>query len=320
MYSGLKGRRFLPVWMSGPFLRHVFRHLTSHLRSGDVVWCHNQPIFSAALERTIHSKGAKLVHHFHDPNVPTMTRTALRSFTPEAYVFVSQALRQQWLKLFPWLKNTHVLYNGVDDALFYPLSSDEIRKDHSPTILYVGRLQPEKGVHVLMEAMRILQDRKIHARCKVVGSSFAGGSKETVYVRSLRESSPSNVDFVAFRDKRDIAKEFRAADILCCPSIWQEALGMVNVEAMACGIPVVATRVGGIPEIASEGGVLLVEPNSPVEIADALQRLIEDRDLRAKVAEEGLQSFHRRFTWTIIGRQYEEFTAQLQTASLVEMP
>jgi glycosyltransferase involved in cell wall biosynthesis len=93
-------------------------------------------------------------------------------------------------------------------------------------------------------------------------------------MRKLFKTKPSNVEFKGYRSAKDIGEEYRAADILCCPSIWQEPFGNVLIEAMACGIPVVATRVGGIPEIAAEGGVQLVEPNSAVELANALQKLI----------------------------------------------
>jgi glycosyltransferase involved in cell wall biosynthesis len=125
-------------------------------------------------------------------------------------------------------------------------------------------------------------------------------------VESLLNSSPSNVKFEGHRSARRIAEKYREADILCCPSIWQEPFGNVNIEAMASGIPVVATRVGGIPEIAAEGGVLLVEPNSAVGLADALQRLVEDKELRMEVAAKGLKAFHRRYTWAAVCRQYQE--------------
>jgi len=74
---------------------------------------------------------------------------------------------------------------------------------------------------------------------------------------------------------------------------------------MACGIPVIATRVGGIPEIAAEGGVVLVEPNSPEALANAIQSLVEDENLRAQTASEGLASFKRRYTWEAVCVQYE---------------
>jgi spore coat protein SA len=229
-------------------------------------------------------------------------------------IFNSEAMRQEALRFLPRLKNTYTVHNGADENLFFPVSLNVTNIHSVPVILFVGRLVPIKGVHILMEAMRLLQERKVGAICKVVGSSHAGGSRDKVthYIRSLHASSPSNVVFEGFRSAIDIASEYRAADILCCPSIWQEPFGNVNIEAMACGIPVVATRVGGIPEIAAEGGVILVEPNSAVEIADALQKLIENRELRSKVAAEGLLSFQRRFSWGTIAGQYREIINSLQ--------
>jgi spore coat protein SA len=311
LYSRIRGRRFLPLWVTGLLLRKSFQPLLSRLQSGDVVWCHNQLIFSAALAKEIHRKGAKLVHHFHDGHAPSSARKALSSFMPDASIFVSDFLRQQWLQLFPKLKNTYAIPNGADPELFYPPAPGDEPNNAVPNILYVGRLHPEKGAHVLINAMRILQERKVEVLCKVVGSAFSSGSKPTPYVESLLKSSPSNVRFEGHRSGKRIAEEYRTVEIFCCPSIWQEPFGNVNIEAMATGVPVVATRVGGIPEIGAEGGVLLVEPNSPTEMADALQKLIQDKDLRVKMAAEGLSSFRRRYTWAAVCREYQEAIASI---------
>jgi spore coat protein SA len=310
-YGKLKGHRFLPSWITGPFFRHVFRPLLSRLEEGDIVWCHNQPYFAAALEQAVHAKGAKFILHAHDPYVPRTARIAFASFNPDAWVFVSESLRQRFLRLLPGLKNSYAVYNGADERLFYPLPEEARQTNAVPVVLYVGRLHSWKGAHVLMEAMRILQKRSVPAHCRVVGSSFSGGSKATSYVRSLHRSSPANVEFAPYRDATEIAQEYRAADILCCPSIWQEAFGNVNIEAMACGIPVVATRVGGIPEIAADGGIYLVEPDSAVEIADGLQKLIEDRELRLRMGAEGIESFRRRFTWSVVCKEYQNIAASV---------
>jgi len=305
-YGKLKGRRFLPSWITGPFFRHVFRPLLSRLKQDDIVWCHNQPYFAAALEKSVHATGAKFILHAHDPHIPSTARNAFKSSSPDAWVFVSESLRQRFVKLLPGLRNAYAVHNGADERLFYPLPALERQNNAAPVVLCVGRLHPWKGVHVLVEAMKILQERGVPAHCRVVGSSFSGGSKATYYVRSLHRFSPSNVEFAPYRDAMEIAQEYRAADILCCPSIWQEAFGNVNIEAMACAVPVVATSVGGIPEIASDGGILLVEPNSALAIADGLQRLIEDRDLRLRMGADGVKSFQRRFTWSAACSRYRE--------------
>jgi spore coat protein SA len=312
MYAKIRGRRHLPGWINGTFLRYIFQPLLSRLKSEDIVWCHSQPVLCAALERSIHAKGAKLIYHAHSSLATYPEYSMFRLFTADAVIFVSEAMRREAVGVLPWLKDTYAIHNGADEALFYPQLEVEGGKNAVPIILYVGRLHPEKGVHVLMDAMRILQERKIDALCKVVGSAFSGGSKATPYVKSLLKSTPSNVQFKGSRTGQEIAEEYRAADILCCPSIYQEPFGMVNIEAMACRIPVVATRVGGITEIAAEGGVLLVEPDSAIELANVLQRLIDDKELRGEVAAEGLKSFQHRFTWTVIYRQYQEIVDSLR--------
>ena len=297
--------------LTGVLFRHIFQSLLSRLESGDIVWCHSQPSFCAVLERSIHARGAKLIYHAHSSLAPYFERSRFHLFSADAVIFVSEAMRQEALQFLPQLKNTCVIYNGASEDIFYPLPSGSVRNDILPIILYVGRLDPVKGVHVLMDAMRILQKRNVNALCKVVGTSFSGGSTVTAYVKSLIRSSPPNVQFVGYLPAEQLAREYRAAAILCCPSIYQEPFGIVNIEAMASGIPVVATRVGGIPEIAADGGVLLVDSESAVELSDALQRLIEDKNLRMKVAAEGLGSFQRRFTWTGIHRQYQELVERL---------
>jgi spore coat protein SA len=305
LLARIRGRRFIPRLLTNLFFRSAFQPLISSLKPGDIVWCHNQPFYCAALEAAIHEKGAKLVYHAHNSICDSPTRAAFRAFTADATIFVSQAIRDEALRSLPWLKNTHVIYNGADERRFYPKRSSQEASDRVPVVLYVGRLVPRKGVHVLIEAMAILKERGVNASCRIVGSSFAGGSRPTRYVRSLIRSCPSNVCFVAFRPGTEIAEEYRAADILCCPSIWTEPFGNVNIEAMACGVPVVASCVGGIPEIAEDGGIVLVEPGSAEQIADSLQRLLKDSNLRIQVGAKGIQSFSRRFTWTAVCRQYQ---------------
>lgn len=311
-YARIQGKSYLPTWVLWPYLRRVYHPLLSRLEDGDVIWCHNQPGILAALALPARRKNVQLIFHSHNPTGHRAGRVAFNSFTPDAALFVSESMRSQELQHIPQLKRatSYVVHNGADETLFYPLSPGVDRNNGLVTILYVGRLFPYKGVHVLLEAMRILQQRNVRTFCKVFGSLHAGGTKVSAYMKSLFTTTPSNVEFRGFRSAKEIAEEYRTADILCCPSI-REAFGNVVIEAMACGIPVVATRVGGIPEIATEGGVQLVEPNSAVDLADALQTLIGDERLRTKLAAEGLQSFQRRFTWSNINKQYQEIVRRL---------
>jgi spore coat protein SA len=306
------GWRYAPASIRKWIICKIFEPVTSKLREGDIMWCHNWHYVAAALESVIHAKGAKLIYHAHNSLAPFQKRTLFQSFAADAYIFNSEAMRQEALTLLPYLKNTYTIHNGANEALFHPPLPGKSPHNPMPVVLFVGRLVPIKGVHVLLAAMKILHERKIDAICKVVGSSHAGGSRKTTpYIKSLLENCPPNVQFEGFTSGNDIGEVYRSADILCCPSVWQEPFGNVNVEAMACGVPVVASRVGGIPEIASEGGVLMVEPDSPVELADALQKLILDPALRATMGAEGIASFQRRFTWAAITRKQHQLVASL---------
>jgi starch synthase len=98
-------------------------------------------------------------------------------------------------------------------------------------------------------------------------------------------------------NREEVQAVIQAADCLVCPSIWQEAAGLVNIEALACGVPVVASRVGGIPEIVEHGATgLLFAAGEPDELAAAIRRLMEDPDLVAKMGEAARTAAIARFS------------------------
>lgn len=303
-YAKLKGRGLYPTWLTGPILRRTYRPFLATIKKGDIVWCHNQPHVCSAIQNQVHARGAKIIYHSHDAWAVSRVSRQLVGLCPDAWIFVSEALRRDWLKVVPALKNTHVVHNGANESFFHPATFERSIESLIPSVLFVGRLHPEKGVHVLLDAIDLLNKKGVPVNCRIVGSSFSGNSTPTSYVKSLQQRAPKNVEFVGHRSAKEISDEFRSADIFCCPSIWQEPFGKVNIEAMACSVPVVATRVGGIPEIASEGGVLLVEPDSVIDLANALQQLIENPELRAALAEQGLRSFLSRFKWSAILNKY----------------
>jgi spore coat protein SA len=310
-FARIRGRRHLPPFVTGPLYRHIYKELLDLVKPGDIVWLHNGPGVGAALQSKLRRKGVKLVFHSHDACDHFALRLEFRAFKADAYIFVSEYLRSYWSAVLSNLKNTYIIHNGASEELFYPPAQGVERKNTIPVVLYVGRLIPDKGVHVLLKAMEVLQQRGTVAVCKIVGSSFSGGSKMTPYHEALLAARPSNVEFVGFRSATEVADEFRAADLLCVPSTWQEPFGKVNVEAMACALPVVATRGGGIPEIAREGGIVLVEPDSAAELADALGALIDNRQAREELAAKALEAFRRCFTWRQALEKYRQVVNEL---------
>jgi spore coat protein SA len=310
-YSRKPGKlmRQMPWPLHRRFLRWALSALRPLLKPGDNVWVHNRPEFAATLQPIVRRAGARMFLHMHNSHFSDCAAPIAAAIDADQHVFVSRFLEAEARQARPAMRRSAVLYNGADGAVFHPPTS---RKDGPMRILCVARLVHNKGIHVFIEAMRLLGERGLKARGIVLGTASFGNSTdtETRYVRKLKNDAPSNVEFVPYTFGSALAEEFRAADIFCCPSIWKEPFGMVNVEAMATGLPVVATQMGGIPEIFENGGALLVPPNDADAIAQAIQRLIANPEERRNIGEAGLRSFQRRFSWGAVRETYDKLLTE----------
>ena len=285
-------------------LRRILRPALASLRPGDLVWLHNRPDLAAAIRPIVHAAQAKLVVHMHNSFLAHRSPRRVREIQADRYVFVSQYLEGEAIENVSDLPNTCVVYNGADRRVFYPRDG-VAEANEVPTILLASRLVPDKGAHVFVEAMRELEHRRVAAKGIIVGASKFGGSKDTPYVRQLHKDAPSNIVFHPYCIGAELGDVFRSADLFCLPSIWQDPFPLAPLEAMACRLPVVATRSGGIPEAFRDGGAIIVPRNSVPDLADALQKLIEDPTLRQSLAQSGEESFQRNFTWSAVRQQYQ---------------
>jgi spore coat protein SA len=254
-----------------------------------------------------------MLHNSHLVNWP---ETIVRRIRADRYVFVSRYLQAEALGRFPWLGETAVLHNGADPAMFYP--GPRKVAEGPPVVIFAGRLVPEKGLHIFVEAMRRLAERGVGAKGLVVGGAGFGGTAPTEYVRRMRKSAPSTVVFEAYCSGVAFADKLRAADIFCLPSCWEDPFPLAPIEAMACGLPVVSTRSGGIPEMFSAGGGILVERGSVEQLASVLELLIKDRGTRERLATEARACFVTRFTWEAVRKNYRDIVGGLAYAAATE--
>jgi spore coat protein SA len=300
----------LPWFFHCRFIRGVFGRLIKRVRSGDIVWIHNRPEFAVAITPLIHRAGGRVVLHLHNSHLVDRPERLMRQVRVDRLVFVSEFLRQQARSKFPQLDASSVLYNGADQSIFYP-AEERKRDPETTTVLFAGRLVADKGVHILLDAMRLLEKQGVRLQAQIVGSSSFGMGKETDYTRRLKGNSPASVVFLPYCSGTGLGNLFREADIFCSPSVWEEPFGLVNVEAFASALPVVSTYGGSSGEIFAHGGGILVESGSAVQLASALRLLAENPELRMRLGQQGYAAFLERFTWSSVRAQVEHIQKAL---------
>jgi glycosyltransferase involved in cell wall biosynthesis len=198
--------------------------------------------------------------------------------------FVSEATRERAATSWQ-VESSTVVYSGIDRTDF-PDVADPVRPPWSWRLLYVGRLDERKGIHVAVDALAALPAQ---ATLTILGT----GDRDYQQQLLLRIEALGVSDRVQLRsvERKALAAEYAAADVLVFPSTWTEPFGLTPLEAMACGTPVVTTGTGGSGEFCIDGlNCLRVEPGSAEELATAVRRLAQEPALRAELVAGGLRT------------------------------
>jgi D-inositol-3-phosphate glycosyltransferase len=210
---------------------------------------------------------------------------------------------------------------GVNHDFFTPGPQSTARKllgwDDHPVVLFVGRIQPLKGLDVALEAFVQIREEIQDARLVVVGGpSGPSGEDELARIRARvgELQFEQHVEFIPARPHQEIPLYYRAADVLLVPS-RSESFGLVAAEAQACGLPVVAARVGGLAyavEDATSG--FLVNGWAPEGFATSAKKILHDRQLAVRLAE-GAVEFAERFSWDVAADRLIELYAGISSAT-----
>jgi glycosyltransferase involved in cell wall biosynthesis len=198
-----------------------------------------------------------------------------------------------------------VIYNGT--SVSNGLSRHETRQafnvaENEIIITAVGSLVENKGHKVLLKALSVLEQRKINFKCWIVGEGpMEAELKE--YAKQLKLES--KVVFWGVRN--DVGKILSASDIFVLASIYREGMSIAVLEAMACGVPVIASRIGGIPEVIDDDkNGLLVTPGNPDALVKALEDFIFNSEKRQQCAQEAFQKFNVNFKTKIMIKNIEK--------------
>jgi D-inositol-3-phosphate glycosyltransferase len=212
---------------------------------------------------------------------------------------------------------------GVDLSRFYPIPEDEAKEvigipPCDQVLLYVGRIEPLKGIDTLIEAIAYMHRSEPDLPfCLAVigGDPHSLPDDQTAEMKRLKELCNLNGldDQVAFLGKRDqdlLPYYYSAAEAVVVPSHY-ESFGMVALEAMACGTPVVASQVGGLAYLVQDGVTGYTVPSNDVPaLATRLSDLIRDKALRDRLGDQAAQSA-KQFSWEIIARQIRDLYQEL---------
>ncbi|MDC1035027.1 glycosyltransferase family 4 protein [Alphaproteobacteria bacterium] len=188
---------------------------------------------------------------------------------------VSEFIKKKFLEgINDNLQKVHVLYNGVDRKLKkFPKKKKEV--------LFVGRLVPEKGVDLYVDVIGDIANKFLDWQFDLIGSFRLGddkneGSFANNIIRKFKKNS-KQTRFYGFKNQDFVQGKMKRASIIVIPSIWEEPYGLVAAEAMSNGIAIIASDVGGIPEVLKENGILIKNINK-FKLKNELERLMNNTD------------------------------------------
>jgi len=223
--------------------------------------------------------------------------------TADRVIAVSAQMREDILRHFAVDPDrVVVIHNGIDPDRFRRVERRDAldrRGVRPPYVLFVGRITDQKGIFHLLEAAR-----KLPAGVQVVLCASAPDTPEIEErLRRALTDHPNVLWISEMVPVDEVIQLYSHAAVFACPSIY-EPFGLINLEAMACGTPVVASAVGGILEVVEDGRTgLLVPPGNADELATALRRVLDGRDLAARFGEAGRRRVEERFSWASVAER-----------------
>ena len=235
-----------------------------------------------------------------------------------AVVAVSAGMRDDVLGAYPAVSpdRVRVIRNGIDTAEYAPDPATDVLDAHGvapdrPSVIFVGRITRQKGVPVLLRAAAALDPAAQLVLCAGQPDTAELAVEVEALVADLRAARSGVIWIPEMLPKRAVIQLLSHATVFACPSLY-EPLGIVNLEAMACGAAVVASAVGGIPEVVSDGETgLLVPPDDPGALAGALNALIADPAHATALGRAGRERAVAEFGWQAVAEQTAALYAEL---------
>ena len=300
------------------YIKNVINHLLNRGGKFDVIEIFDRPMFVLSMRES--GIRVPIVLSMHTPVLPFSSPTAspilIKSIIEEvtSIITISRFLgttistrcTEARDKIYP-------IHPGVDLNIFQPCWTEqgskirsqlrnELQLGDAPVLFFAGRLHITKGVHVILRAMAQVFLNHPNAYLLIAGGVWFGSNDADKYVRllhSLASRKRDQVKFLGSVSYPEISGYFLASDIFISASQWEEPLGRVHCEAMATGIPIIASNRGGIGEVVKTGlnGILINDYTNPVPYAKAIQHLLEDPEYCRSLGHQGRQLAEKRLAF-----------------------
>jgi len=299
------------LYILSMFRIHVIPNLSFRriLKSYDILHFHDDvdltfPLFSLFINKPkiFHCHTIQDTFRFYTKNI--VCRHIFKKVA-EVYIANSTSTAKFLGKLDIANARIKLLPNGVDINKFKPRNG---KIDN--LVLFVGRFQERKGLHVLLESLKFLE----HPINLVLIGPHSNDkySKKIFYqIKEINRKSKHRVLYLGPLDLNSLIEYYQKASIFVCPSLI-EPFGVVNVEALACGTPVVASNVDGIPDIVENNrNGILVSPNDPFKLAEAIDYLLDNEDVRTKFGRAGRKKVEKEFSWNVIAKKLSKIYTEV---------
>jgi glycosyltransferase involved in cell wall biosynthesis len=220
---------------------------------------------------------------------------------------------------------TSVVPCGVDVEHFTPAAPGatvrDLARDRPHRLVSAGRLVPRKGVASVVEAMSQLPDAElVIAGGDGPADAASNSERERLEILARQHGVADRVRFVGQMSRGQMAALLRSADVVVCTP-WYEPFGIVPLEAMACGVPVVGSAVGGLLDSVADGRTgILVPPRDPVAIAGAVRSLLDSPERRAAFGRAGRERALAHYSWDRVAASTVKIYTQIRRAQLAEQP
>ena len=266
----------------------------------DVVHTHNSPDLHMQLTKYLGRQRGIL--HMHNEKQPPA------HFRADRLLAVSEYLAGWYRARVPGT-DVRVITNGIDRQAYAcggpPAEWKTALPQDGQVILFAGRISPEKGLHILAEAFALLAPKRPDLRLVIIGGRSFGENDRARYadqVEAALKPFARQVLWLGSVHPEEMPRHYRAADLLVVPSVFEEPFGMVCLEGMAAGVPVLAARKGGLPEFVENGanGYLIDAPGDASSLAGQIERILAFPEASGKIAEEAIRYAHSNHDWSLI--------------------